>query len=126
MTPCLVGATSMVTPLKASRSAASRTPFQSSSQKAKWCSAPFGPVTIAMSCGVCDRSSQVASWWPSLATICSVSRNSSTSRKNAVTPSTSSAMMKMWSSRGGAMPTRLAGRGGGLVSGSMLPTFSIP
>ena len=41
-------------------------------------------------------------------------------------PSTSSAMMKMWSSRGGAMPTRLAGRGGGLVSGSRLPTFSMP
>ena len=35
-------------------SAALRTWSQSSSQKAKWCSAPFGPLTIAMSCGECD------------------------------------------------------------------------
>ena len=35
-------------------------------------------------------------------------------------------MMKMWSSRGGAIPTRFPGRGGGLNSGSMLPTFSMP
>ena len=55
-----------------------------------------------------------------------MSRNSSTSVKNAVNASTSSAMTNTWSSRGGAMPTRSCGRGGGLVIGSMLPTRSMP
>ena len=92
-------------------SAAPRTSFQSSSQKAKWWSPPLGPVTRAMSCGVWDTSSQVASWWPSSARICSVSRNPSTSRKNRVPSSTSSAVTKMWSRRGGAIPTSPIGRG---------------
>ncbi len=81
---------------------------------------------MAMSWGVCERSSQVASRWPSSATTCSVSRNPSASLKNLVLSSTSSAVTKMWSSRGGAIPTSPSGRGGGLVRGSRLPTFSMP
>ena len=55
-------------------SAALRTWSQSSSQKAKWCSAPFGPLTIAMSCGEWLRSSHTPSWWPLASRTCSVIR----------------------------------------------------
>ncbi len=51
VTPCRVGPWSIWTPLWARMSADLRTWSQSSSQNAKWCSAPFGPLTIAMSCG---------------------------------------------------------------------------
>src|SRR2546421_10015317 len=49
------------------------------------------------------RSRQGASWGPSVAMICSGSRNSSTSRKDAGTPATSPALEEMWSRRGGAV-----------------------
>ncbi len=116
----------MCTPWYAQASAALRRSFQSSTQNAKWCRPRFEPVITAMSWEVCETSSQVAIWKPSSPMTCSVSRKSSISRRNAVTVSTSSAVRNRWSRRGGAMPVRFIGRGGGLVRGSRLPTCSMP
>ena len=91
-------------------SAALRTWSQSSSQKAKWCSAPLGPLTIAMSCG---------EWRPfqpdpelvavGVEDLLGHPEAEDAPGRSAAASPTSSALISMWSIRGGAMPGQ-AGR----------------